>query len=164
MNNLCAKFGSYISSNNRDKQEGGGIPPPPGTECFKSPRFDRVNVYQELIESHLRYAIVVWGALSNTKVCTLQRFQDRAFDLIESSKIMNAYNRNNLNFNQLMTFNREVMNFKIFNQLCPEGLPNKFIERYALSKHSTRNMNDLHVHKMKLEPTKNSFCTLVQKP
>ena len=44
MNNLCAKFGCHISSNNRDKQEGRFRPPPPrGIECFKSPRSGRVT-------------------------------------------------------------------------------------------------------------------------
>ena len=34
------------------------------------------------------------------------------------------------------------MTFKIVNQLCPEGLQNKFIERSSLSKYNTRNMKD----------------------
>ena len=110
------------------------------------------------------YAKVVWGALSNTKLSNLQRYQDRALELIESSKIKNAYIKNILNVNQLLTFDRAVMTFKIVNKLCPEGLQNKFIERYALSKYNTRNMKDLHVQKLKLEHTKKSFCTLVQKP
>ena len=49
------------------------------------------------------------------------------------------------------------MSVKIFNQFCPEGLQNKFIERFALSKYITRNMKDLHVQKLKLEHTKKSF-------
>ena len=49
------------------------------------------------------------------------------------------------------------MTFKIVNQLCPEGLQNKFIERSALSKYNTRNMKDLHVQKLKLEHTRKSF-------
>ena len=105
----------------------------------------------------IRYANVVWGALSSTKLSTLQRYQDRAFDLIESSKIKDDYNKNILNVNQLMTFNRAVMTFKIVNQLCPESLQNKFIEMSALSKYNTRNMKDLHVQKLKLEHTKKSF-------
>ena len=116
-----------------------------------------VYVYQALIESHLRYANVVWGALSITKLSTLQRYQDRAFDLIESSKIKDDYNKNILNVNQLMTFDRAVMTFTIVNQLFPESLQNKFIERSALSKYNTRNMKDLHVQKLKLEHTKKSF-------
>ena len=100
---------------------------------------------------------MVWGALSSTKLSTLQRYQDRAFDLIESSKIKDDYNKNILNVNQLMTFDRAVMTFKIVNQLCPESLQNKFIERSALSKYNTRNMKDLHVQKLKLEHTKKSF-------
>ena len=43
MNNLCAKFGCHISSNSKDKQGGRNPPPPPGIECFKSPRSDRVK-------------------------------------------------------------------------------------------------------------------------
>ena len=100
---------------------------------------------------------MVWGALSNTKLSTLQRYQDRALDLIESSKIKDAYNKNILNVNQLMTFDRAVMTFKIVNQLCPEGLHNKFIGRSALSRYNTRNIKDLHVQKLKLEHTKKRF-------
>ena len=121
------------------------------------PQSQLLNVYQALVESHLRYANVVWGALSSTKLSTLQRYQDRAFDLIESSKIKDDYNKNILNVNQLMTFDRAVMTFKIVNQLCPESLQNKFIERSALSKYNTRNMKDLHVQNLKLEHTKKSF-------
>ena len=100
---------------------------------------------------------MVWVALSNTKLSNLQRYQDRALDLIESSKIKDVYNKSILNVNQLLTFDRAVMTFKIVNQLCPEGLQNKFIERSALSKYNTRNMKDLHVQKLKLEHMKKSF-------
>ena len=51
------------------------------------PQSQLLNVYQALVESHLRYANVVWGTLSNTKLSNLQRYQDRALELIESSKI-----------------------------------------------------------------------------
>ena len=59
---------------------------------------------------------------------------------------------------------QQVMTFKIVNQLCPESLQNKFIERSALSRYNTRNIKELHVQKLKLEHTKKVFCTLVQKP
>ena len=36
------------------------------------------SVYQALVESHIRYADVVWGNLSKTKLHILQRFQDLA--------------------------------------------------------------------------------------
>ena len=42
------------------------------------------KVYKMLVESHLRYADVVWGILSNTKILALQRLQNRAFDIIET--------------------------------------------------------------------------------
>ena len=75
------------------------------------PQSQLLNVYQALVESHLRYANVVWEALSDTKLSTLQGYQDRAIDLIESSKIKYAYNENILNVNQLMTFDRVAMTF-----------------------------------------------------
>ena len=45
--------------------------------------------------------------------------------------------------------------FKIFNQLGPEGLQNKFVERSAISKYNTRYRKDP-------EHKKEVFCTLVQ--
>ena len=36
------------------------------------------HVYCALIESHLRYANVIWGSLLKSKLNTLQRLQDRA--------------------------------------------------------------------------------------
>ena len=91
-----------------------------------------LDVYRALVERHLRYASVVWGALPSTKLSTLQKYQNRAFNLIESSKIKDAYNRNVLDMRELMLFDQAVMMFKIVNILCPEGLQNKFIERSAL--------------------------------
>ena len=115
------------------------------------PQFQLLNVYQALVESHLRYANVIWGALSDTKISTLQKYQNRALDLIESSKMKDAWNKNLMNISQLITFDRAVMTYKIVNQLCPEGLQSKFIERSVISKYNTRNRRDLHVQKLKLE-------------
>ena len=42
------------------------------------PQSQLCNVYYALIESHLRYADVIWGSLSKTKIAALQRLQDRA--------------------------------------------------------------------------------------
>ena len=109
------------------------------------------------MESHLGYVNVVWGALPSAMQSTLQRDQNRAFNLIESSKIKDAYNRNVLDVRELMVFDRAVITFKIVNMLCPEDLQNKFTERSALSNYNTRNIKKLHVQKLKLEHTKNSF-------
>ena len=80
-----------------------------------------LNVYEALVESHLRYANVIWGALSDTKISTLQKYQNRALDLIESSQV-DAWSKNLVNISQLITFDRAVMTYKVVNQLCPEGL------------------------------------------
>ena len=55
------------------------------------PRSMLFQVYKALVESHLRYADVVWGSLSNTKISALQRLQNRAFDIIEASKIKHSF-------------------------------------------------------------------------
>ena len=125
------------------------------------PQSQLLNVYQALVESHLRYANVIWGALSDTKIGTLQKYQNRALDLIESSKVKDAWNKDLMNINQLMTFDRAVMTYKIVNQLCPAGLQNKFIERSVISKYNTRNRRDLHVQKLTLEYTKRGFLYTV---
>ena len=48
------------------------------------------QVYKALVESHLRYADVLWGSLSNTKLTALQRLQNRAFEIIRGSKIKDS--------------------------------------------------------------------------
>ena len=46
-----------------------------------------LDVYRALVESNLRYAKVVWGALPSARLSTLQRYQNITFNLIESWKI-----------------------------------------------------------------------------
>ena len=41
------------------------------------------------MESHIRYADVIWGDLSQTKLHTLQRIQDRALSLIKVQESKN---------------------------------------------------------------------------
>ena len=61
-----------------------------------------MHVYYALVENHLRYAIVVWGSLSDTKMEALQPLQNRAFDIINSSRLEDSWERKSLNVNQLM--------------------------------------------------------------
>ena len=39
------------------------------------------------VESHMRYADVIWGSLSTSRKESLQRLQDRAIFIIETSRI-----------------------------------------------------------------------------
>ena len=48
------------------------------------------QVYKTLVESHLRYADVVWGSLSNIKISAIERQQNCAFHIVEASKIKNS--------------------------------------------------------------------------
>ena len=58
-----------------------------------------MEVYYALVESHLKYANVVWGSLSDTKIEALQRLQNRAFDIIDSSRHKGLWERRSLNVN-----------------------------------------------------------------
>ena len=51
-------------------------------------------VYRALLESHLRYSDELWGSLSNTKLDHLQRLQNRARTLIESSRLKDGWTCN----------------------------------------------------------------------
>ena len=55
------------------------------------PQSQLLDVYRTLVESHLRYANVVWGAFPSTKLSTLQKCQNKSFSLTESLKIKDAY-------------------------------------------------------------------------
>ena len=48
-------------------------------------QFQLDHVYRALVESHLRYAIVIWGSLPKAEVNTLQRLQDRARSIIDKA-------------------------------------------------------------------------------
>ena len=83
------------------------------------------NVYRALIESHIRYADIIWCSLSNTEMEFLQRFQNRAATMIDSSRIKDNWTPKFLSVKQLITFDCAVMVYKIFTKLCPENLWNK---------------------------------------
>ena len=84
------------------------------------------NVYRALVESHMRCADVIRGHLSKSKKGILQRHQDRAISIIETSRIKDDWSNNFLRTEQLVMFYCAVMAYKIMNRLCPENLWNKF--------------------------------------
>ena len=63
------------------------------------------QVYKALVESHLRYADVVWESLTETKITALQRLQNRAFEIIQGSKIKDSLIRSTFSIDQLGTKN-----------------------------------------------------------
>ena len=84
------------------------------------PQSQLSNVYRALVESHMRYADVIWGSLSKSRKESLQRLQDRAISIIETSRIKDEWSTNFLSAEQLVIFDRAVMAYKIINRLCPE--------------------------------------------
>ena len=104
-------------------------------------------MYKALVESHLRYADVVWGSLSDTKITALQRLQNRAFEIIQASKRKDSLIRPSID--QMFQFDRPVLMFKMVNKICPESLHDKFAERSSISKYDTRNKTDLQIPRLK---------------
>ena len=118
---------------------------------------DIVYVYRALVESHMRYGDVIWGSLSNSKKESLQRLQDRAISIIETSRIKDEWSHNFLRTEQLVMFDRAVMAYKIMNRLCPENLWNKFQQRSQYSSYNTRFCRDLQIPRYNLEYAKKGF-------
>ena len=104
-----------------------------------------------LVESHLRYADVIWGSVSNSKMESLQRFQDRSISIIDTTRIKDDWSKNFLQVKKLITFDRSVMTYKIMNRLCPENLWNKFQRRshYFNYSYNTRFCENLQIPKLK---------------
>ena len=87
------------------------------------------TVYRALIESHLRYCSVIWGCLSNTKLESLQRLQNRARRLIECARHKDGWVCDWLDVRNLVKYDRLITTYKINNGLCPENLKNKFTQK-----------------------------------
>ena len=115
------------------------------------------NIYRALIESHIRYADVIWGSLSNTKIEFLQHLQDRAVSMIHTSRIKDNWTLKFLSVKQLITFDCAVMAYKIVNKLCPENLWNKFNLGSHNSRYNTRFCRNIHIPKYNLEYAKKGF-------
>ena len=77
------------------------------------------QVYRALLESHLRYSDELWVSLSNTKLDHLQRLQNRAWTLLESSRLKDGWTCNWFSVSNLIKFDRAIMIYKILNGLCP---------------------------------------------
>ena len=120
------------------------------------PQSSLSNVYRALIESHIRYADVIWGSLSNTKIEFLH-LHDRVVSMIHTSRIKDNWTPKFLSVKQLITFDRAVMVYRIFNKLCPENLWNKFNLRSHHSRYNTRFCRNIQNPKYNLEYAKKGF-------
>ena len=81
----------------------------------------------------------------------MEALQNRAFDIIDSSRLKDSWERTSLNVNQLMNFDRSLMTCKLLNNLSPEILQNKLLERSSISKYNTGSIRDLHFQRLSLE-------------
>ena len=123
----------------------------------------KCSVFHAIVESHLRYADVIWGSLSKTKLDTLQRLHNRAHAMIENARIKDEWSSNWLSVENLIRFDRSVMAYKILNKLSPESLWDKYQYRSAYSNYVTRNCKDLQIPRLKIEHAKKGFLLLCLK-
>ena len=114
-------------------------------------------MYKALLGSHLRYADLVWGSLSNTKIRVLQRLENRAFDNIQASKIQGSLIRPIFSTDQMFQFHWSVLKVKIINKVCLESLHDKFAEKTSISKYDTRKGTDLQVAGLNLDCRRKIF-------
>jgi len=110
------------------------------------PQSSLCNVYRALIESHIRYADVIWA-----KIEFLQRLQDRTVSIIHTSRIKDNWKPKVLSVKQFITYDRAVMVYKIYNKLCPENLWNKFNLRSHHSRYNTRFCRNIQIPKYNLK-------------
>ena len=122
------------------------------------------SVYYATVESHLRYANVIWGNLPKTKLDPLQRLQDRARSVIESAKLKKNLTCNWLSVENLIRFIRSVMAYKIMKKLSPESLWDTFQQRSSQSNFATRYCRDLNIPRINTEHVNNVLTTLLLKP
>ena len=109
------------------------------------------HVYCALVDSHLRYANVIWGSLPKSTLNTLQRLQDRARSIIDKAGLKDSWSHGWLTVEQLIKFDRSVMTYKIINRQCSESLWDKYHQGIQLSNHMTRNCGDLQIQRNNLE-------------
>ena len=107
------------------------------------PQFRLCNIYYALIESHLRYADVIWSSLSKTKIAALQHLQDRACSIKTNARIKDSWSASWLSVEHLFRYDRNVMAYKIMNRLCPESLWDEYQPRSSYSTYNTRHCKDL---------------------
>ena len=115
------------------------------------------SVYYAIVESHVRYADVIWGSLPARKIETLQRLQNTAQLIIETGRVKDNWFCDGLNVSNLISFDRIVMTYKIINKLRPEGLWDKFELRSVHSKYETRSCHDFQIPRLNTEHAKNGF-------
>ena len=115
------------------------------------------QVYKALAESHLRFADVVWGSLSNTKITARERLQNRALEIIQASKIKDSMIQPTFSIDLMFQFDRSVLMVNILNKVCLESLHDQFAERSSISWYDTRNKTDLQIPRLNLDFCRKSF-------
>ena len=108
------------------------------------PRETLIIVYNALIQPHFDYCSAVWDGCSKALADKLQKLQNRAARIITFSN----YDARTIDvfdslgwvpLHQQRTFSKAIMMFKTLNNLAPNYLTAKFIDRSKVNKYNLRN-------------------------
>ena len=105
----------------------------------------------------MRYCSVIWGSLSNSKLESLQRLQNRERRLIECERHKYGWVCDWLNVCNLIKNDRLIATYKVINGVCPENLKKKFTNRSNISRYNTRKIDDFEIPRLRLEYCTKSF-------
>ena len=94
--------------------------------------------------------------LETTKQCLVNCMPTQNMAKL-TSRIKGNWTQKFLSDKQLITIDRAVMVYKIFNKLCPENLWHKFTLRSHHSRYSTRFCRNIQIPKYNLEYAKKGF-------
>ena len=100
---------------------------------------------------------MIRGSLPTSKIETLQRLQNRAQLIIERARVKDNWSCDWLNVCNLISFDRQVMMYKIMNKLSPGSLWDEFELKSVQAKYETRNCDDLQIPRLNTENAKNGF-------
>ena len=117
-------------------------------------------LYKTIVAPHFDYCNVVWGRCNKTLSNKLQVLQNRAAKIItkkrkydSGTQALEELKWSNLEYK--LTFNEQVMMYKIMNDLTPNYLKKKFSQRHSV--YNTRSINNLYIDKPNTEYKKRSL-------
>ena len=96
------------------------------------------------------------GHLPEKKLCSLQKIQNRAFYLVESTPTKDQMPLARVNVDKIITYDWTIMAQKILGEKCPESSKGGLTYMAQISKYETR-WNDLQMLKLQLDISKKRF-------
>lgn len=123
------------------------------------PRETLITVYNALIQPHFDYCSAVWDGCSKGLADKLQKLQNRAARIITFSnydaRTIDIFNSLGwVPLQQQRAFSKALIMFKTLNDLAPDYISSKFIDRSKVNKYNLRNTE----HKLALPLPRTNYA------